>query len=115
VADQDDVKSNRPGTAPIALYDAFRQLKKPDGWSKASNGTTLRPQKLPARQAMPTATPYLFPRLLHEVSGAEFASLGRVVPADIKGEAARKAIDELIRAGLLEEVRAAGSLPAEPR
>ncbi len=33
------------------------------------------------------------------------------LPANIKGEAARKAVDKLIRAGLLEEVRAAGSLP----
>jgi hypothetical protein len=33
------------------------------------------------------------------------------LPANVKGEAARKAADKLIRAGLLEEVRAAGSLP----
>jgi Protein of unknown function (DUF3489) len=32
-------------------------------------------------------------------------------PANVKGEAARKIVDKLIRAGLLEEVRAAGSLP----
>jgi len=32
-------------------------------------------------------------------------------PANIKGEAARKTVDKLIRAGLLEQVRAAGSLP----
>jgi hypothetical protein len=32
-------------------------------------------------------------------------------PANVEGEAARKAVDKLIRAGLLEEVRAAGSLP----
>src|SRR5258708_1784310 len=31
--------------------------------------------------------------------------------ANLKGEAARKAVDKLIRAGLLEEVRAGGSLP----
>ena len=37
---------------------------------------------------------------------------GVELPANIKGEAARKAVDKLIRAGLLEEVRAAGSLPA---
>jgi hypothetical protein len=36
---------------------------------------------------------------------------GVELPANIKGEAARKAVDRLIRAGLLEEVRAAGSLP----
>ena len=36
---------------------------------------------------------------------------GVELPANIKGEAARKAVDKLIRAGLLEEVRAAGSLP----
>jgi hypothetical protein len=36
---------------------------------------------------------------------------GFELPANIKGEAARKAVDKLIRAGLLEEVRAAGSLP----
>ena len=35
---------------------------------------------------------------------------GVELPANIKGEAARKAVDKLIRAGLLEEVRAAGSL-----
>jgi hypothetical protein len=34
------------------------------------------------------------------------------LPANVKGEAARKVIDKLIRAGLLEEVRASGSLPA---
>ena len=32
-------------------------------------------------------------------------------PANIKGEAARKVVDKLIRASLLEEVHAAGSLP----
>jgi hypothetical protein len=36
---------------------------------------------------------------------------GVELPANINGEAARKAVDKLIRAGLLEEVRAAGSLP----
>jgi hypothetical protein len=33
------------------------------------------------------------------------------LPANVKGEAARKVVDKLIRAGLLEEVRAAGLLP----
>jgi hypothetical protein len=33
------------------------------------------------------------------------------LPANVKGEAGRKVVDKLIRAGLLEEVRAAGSLP----
>ena len=32
-------------------------------------------------------------------------------PANVKGEAARKVVDKLMRAGLLEEVRAGGSLP----
>jgi len=36
---------------------------------------------------------------------------GVELPANIKGEAARKAVDKLIRDGLLEKVRAAGSLP----
>jgi Protein of unknown function (DUF3489) len=36
---------------------------------------------------------------------------GVELPANVKGEAARKAADKLIRAGLLEEVRAAGSFP----
>ena len=36
---------------------------------------------------------------------------GVELPANVKGEAARKAADKLIRAGLLEEVRAGGSLP----
>jgi hypothetical protein len=36
---------------------------------------------------------------------------GVELPANIKGGAARKAVDKLIRASLLEEVRAAGSLP----
>jgi Protein of unknown function (DUF3489) len=36
---------------------------------------------------------------------------GVELPANVKVEAARKAVDKLIRAGLLEEVRAAGSLP----
>ena len=36
---------------------------------------------------------------------------GVELPANLKGEAARKAVGKLIRAGLLEEVRAAGSLP----
>jgi hypothetical protein len=36
---------------------------------------------------------------------------GVELPANIKGEAARKVVDKLIRADLLEEVRAAGSLP----
>ena len=33
------------------------------------------------------------------------------LPANVKGEAARKAVDKLIRAGLLDQVRASGSLP----
>src|SRR5262249_60903582 len=38
---------------------------------------------------------------------------GRVaLPANVTGEALRKAVDKLIRAGLLEEVRANGSLLA---
>ena len=36
---------------------------------------------------------------------------GAELPPTVKDEAARKAVDKLIRAGLLEEVRAAGSLP----
>ncbi len=36
---------------------------------------------------------------------------GVELPANVKGKAARKVIDKLIRGGLLEEVRAAGSLP----
>jgi hypothetical protein len=36
---------------------------------------------------------------------------GVELPANVKGEAGRKAVDKLIRAGLLEEVGAAGSLP----
>jgi hypothetical protein len=36
---------------------------------------------------------------------------GVELPANIKGEAARKVVDKLIRAGLLEEVPAGGSLP----
>jgi Protein of unknown function (DUF3489) len=33
------------------------------------------------------------------------------LPANVRGEAARKVVDKLIRAGLLEEVRAGGALP----
>jgi len=36
---------------------------------------------------------------------------GAELPANVKGEAARKVVDKLIRAGLLEEAPAAGSLP----
>ena len=36
---------------------------------------------------------------------------GVELPANVKGDAARKVVDKLIRAGLLEEVPAAGSLP----
>ena len=36
---------------------------------------------------------------------------GVELPANVKGEAARKVVDKLIRADLLEEVRANGSLP----
>jgi len=36
---------------------------------------------------------------------------GVELPANVKGKAARKVVDKLIRAGLLEEVRAGGSLP----
>ncbi len=36
---------------------------------------------------------------------------GVELPANVKGEAARKVVDKLIRRGLLEEVRANGSLP----
>jgi hypothetical protein len=36
---------------------------------------------------------------------------GVELPANLKGEAARKVVDKLIRAGLLDEVRAGGSLP----
>ncbi len=37
------------------------------------------------------------------------------LPANIRGEAARKVVDKLIRAGLLEEVRAGGTLPVWQR
>src|SRR5260370_7412683 len=40
---------------------------------------------------------------------------GVELPATLKGEAARKVVDKLIRAGLLEEVRAGGSLPVSRR
>src|SRR5260370_7585791 len=33
------------------------------------------------------------------------------LPANVKGQAARKVVAKLIRAGLLEEVRAGGTLP----
>jgi hypothetical protein len=36
---------------------------------------------------------------------------GAELPANVKGGAARKVVDKLMRAGLLEEVRAGGSLP----
>jgi hypothetical protein len=36
---------------------------------------------------------------------------GVELPRNVRGEAARKVVDKLIRAGLLEEVRATGSLP----
>src|SRR5258707_2814647 len=36
---------------------------------------------------------------------------GVELPANVKGDAARKVVDKLIRAGLLEKVRAGGSLP----
>ena len=36
---------------------------------------------------------------------------GVKLPANLKGEAARKVVVKLIGAGLLEEVRATGSLP----
>jgi hypothetical protein len=36
---------------------------------------------------------------------------GVELPANLKGEAARNVVDKLIRAGLLEEVRAGGTLP----
>jgi Protein of unknown function (DUF3489) len=36
---------------------------------------------------------------------------GVELPANLKGEAAPKVVDKLVRAGLLEEVRAGGSLP----
>jgi hypothetical protein len=36
---------------------------------------------------------------------------GVELPANLKGEAARKVVDKLISAGLLEQVRAGGSLP----
>src|SRR5271157_3526711 len=36
---------------------------------------------------------------------------GVELPANVQGKAAGKTVDKLIRAGLLEEVRASGSLP----
>ncbi len=36
---------------------------------------------------------------------------GVELPANVKGGAARKTVDKLIRAGLLEEIHATGSLP----
>jgi hypothetical protein len=36
---------------------------------------------------------------------------GVELPANVKGEAARKVVGKLIHAGLLEEVRASGSVP----
>jgi hypothetical protein len=40
---------------------------------------------------------------------------GVELPANLKGEAARKVVDKLIRGGLLEEVCATGSLPVWQR
>ena len=47
---------------------------------------------------------------LQAVDGAR-DDRGVELPANPKGEAARKVVDKLIRAGLLEELRATGSLP----
>jgi hypothetical protein len=41
----------------------------------------------------------------HSVRGFARADRGVELPANLKGEAARKVVDKLIRAGLLEEVR----------
>jgi hypothetical protein len=47
----------------------------------------------------------------HSVAASQREDHGVELPANIKGTAARKVIDKLIRAGLLEEVRACGALP----
>jgi hypothetical protein len=44
-------------------------------------------------------------------AASQRADRGVELPANLKGEAARKVVDKLIRGGLLEEVRAGGSLP----
>ena len=44
-------------------------------------------------------------------SASQRGDRGVELPANLKGEAARKIVDKLIRAGRLEEVRADGSLP----
>src|SRR5258708_20674707 len=44
-------------------------------------------------------------------AASQRADRGVELPTNVKGEAAPKVADKLIRAGLLEEVRASGSLP----
>jgi hypothetical protein len=44
-------------------------------------------------------------------AASQRADRGVELPANVKGQAARKLVDKLMRAGLLEEVGAAGSLP----
>ena len=51
------------------------------------------------------------PQLVILSAASQRDDRGVELPANFEGEAARKAVDKLIRSGLLEEVHAAGSLP----
>src|SRR5439155_23630005 len=51
------------------------------------------------------------PQLIILSAASQRDDRGVELAANLRGEAARKVVDKLIRAGLLEQVRAAGSLP----
>jgi hypothetical protein len=68
------------------------------------NDAARTPWRIPMARLTDTQLVILSAASQREDGGVE-------LPANLKGEAARKLIDKLIRAGLLEEVGASGSLP----
>jgi hypothetical protein len=74
------------------------------GGAVAANGAAPTQRRIPMSKLTDTQLIILSAASQRDDRGVE-------LPANVKGEAARKVVDKLIRAGLLEEVRASGSLP----
>ena len=68
-------------------------------------------QNGPTQRRIPNGKTYRYASRVILSAASQRDDRGVELPPNGKGEAARKVVDKLIRAGLLEEVRAGGSLP----
>jgi Protein of unknown function (DUF3489) len=68
-------------------------------------------QNGPTQRRIPNGKTYRYASRVILSAASQRDDRGVELPANIKGEAARKVVAKLMRAGLLEEVRAGGTLP----